>query len=196
METSTRDKIIIAAKELFTERGYNATKSRDIANLAGINLALLNYHFKSKENLYKIIVYDSFVQILGNLEPILSDEKISLIEKIEILAKQYTALLIDNENLPFFVLRELQKNADIFKDIMQSMRLKTENVFTKQLLELGSEQTAIDIIFNTISLVIMPFITKQLFISSGLISEDEFVPYMKQRQEKIPYWIMQMVAND
>ncbi|MDD3739289.1 MAG: TetR family transcriptional regulator [Lentimicrobiaceae bacterium] len=196
METSTRDKIIIAAKELFTERGYNATKSRDIANLAGINLALLNYHFKSKENLYKIIVYDSFVQILGNLEPILSDEKISLIEKIEILAKQYTALLIENENLPFFVLRELQKNADIFKDIMQSMRLKTENVFTKQLLELGSEQTAIDIIFNTISLVIMPFITKQLFISSGLISEDEFVPYMKQRQEKIPYWIMQMVAND
>lgn len=196
METSTRDKIIIAAKELFTERGYNATKSRDIANLAGINLALLNYHFKSKENLYKIIVYDSFVQILGNLEPILSDEKISLIEKIEILAKQYTALLIDNENLPFFVLRELQQNADIFKDIMQSMRLKTENVFTKQLLELGSKQTALDIIMNTISLVIMPFIAKQLFINSGLITEDEFVPYMKQRQEKIPIWIMQMVAND
>ncbi|MGB4655593.1 MAG: TetR/AcrR family transcriptional regulator [Bacteroidales bacterium] len=196
METSTRDKIIIAAKELFTERGYNATKSRDIADLAGINLALLNYHFRSKENLYNIIVHENFVEILGNLEPVLSDEKISLIEKIEILAKQYTALLIDNENLPFFVLRELQQNADIFKDIMQSMRLKTENVFTKQLLELGSKQTALDIIMNTISLVIMPFIAKQLFINSGLITEDEFVPYMKQRQEKIPIWIMQMVAND
>ena len=55
-ELSTEEKIIAAARKLFTQKGFSATKTRDIAEEAGINLALLNYYFRSKQNLFQIII--------------------------------------------------------------------------------------------------------------------------------------------
>ena len=49
VDISTEDKIKQAALKLFTKKGYAATRTRDISEAAGINLALLNYYFRSKE---------------------------------------------------------------------------------------------------------------------------------------------------
>ena len=49
-------KIKQAARKLFTEKGFDAVKTRDIAAEAGINLALLNYYFRSKEKLFEIVM--------------------------------------------------------------------------------------------------------------------------------------------
>ena len=53
---STEEKFKEAARIVFTKKGYAATKTRDIAEQAGLNLALLNYYFRSKEKLFEIIV--------------------------------------------------------------------------------------------------------------------------------------------
>ena len=55
-DDSTESKLREAARKLFTRDGYAAVKTRDIAKEAGLNLALLNYYFRSKEKLYEIIV--------------------------------------------------------------------------------------------------------------------------------------------
>lgn len=55
--TSTRDRILDAAEELFVEMGYAATSLRAIAQLADVNLAATNYHFGSKEGLLAAIVH-------------------------------------------------------------------------------------------------------------------------------------------
>ena len=47
----TREKILEAAKELFEEKGFDFTSVRDIAQKADVNIALINYHFGSKESL-------------------------------------------------------------------------------------------------------------------------------------------------
>ena len=49
VDLSTEEKIKEAAKKVFLKKGYAATRTRDIAEEAGINLALLNYYFRSKE---------------------------------------------------------------------------------------------------------------------------------------------------
>ena len=49
-ELSTEEKILISASKVFTEKGFSGTRTRDIAEEAGINLALLNYYFRSKKN--------------------------------------------------------------------------------------------------------------------------------------------------
>ena len=43
VDASTEEKIKIAARAVFQKKGYAATRTRDIAQEAGINLALLNY---------------------------------------------------------------------------------------------------------------------------------------------------------
>jgi len=49
----TRRLLIDAATSLFAERGFRSTPIRDIARMAGANVASINYHFGSKENLYR-----------------------------------------------------------------------------------------------------------------------------------------------
>jgi len=43
MELSTEEKIRVASRTVFHNKGYSAIKTKDIAQEAGINLALLNY---------------------------------------------------------------------------------------------------------------------------------------------------------
>lgn len=48
----TKQKILNVAKELFAKGGFSATSMREIAQQADVNLAAINYHFKTKEFLY------------------------------------------------------------------------------------------------------------------------------------------------
>lgn len=53
MADSTREKILKAAERLFGEKGFASTTLRDVTDAAGVNLAAVNYHFGSKEALFK-----------------------------------------------------------------------------------------------------------------------------------------------
>lgn len=48
----TRERLLDAAERLFAQRGLSGTSVREITDAAGANLAAVNYHFRSKENLY------------------------------------------------------------------------------------------------------------------------------------------------
>jgi AcrR family transcriptional regulator len=48
----TRRALLDAATRLFAQRGYDGTSVRDIAEAAGVNLAMVSYHFSGKEGLY------------------------------------------------------------------------------------------------------------------------------------------------
>jgi TetR/AcrR family transcriptional regulator, regulator of cefoperazone and chloramphenicol sensitivity len=53
---STRDRILKTATRLFAERGYEGTSIRTLAAKARVNQAAINYHFKSKDGLYREIL--------------------------------------------------------------------------------------------------------------------------------------------
>ena len=48
----TRERLLDTAEMLFAERGFEGTSVRQITDAAGANLGAVNYHFRSKENLY------------------------------------------------------------------------------------------------------------------------------------------------
>jgi AcrR family transcriptional regulator len=48
----TKIKILSAARELFAIKGFDGASVRDIARLAEVNIAAVNYHFSSKEKLF------------------------------------------------------------------------------------------------------------------------------------------------
>jgi AcrR family transcriptional regulator len=49
--TDKQIQIIDIAERLFAERGFDGTSVRDIADEAGINVAMISYYFGSKEKL-------------------------------------------------------------------------------------------------------------------------------------------------
>ena len=190
MELTTQEKIIKAARTVFTKKGYSATRTRDIAEESGLNLALINYHFQSKDNLFKIVILEKFEVLFGMISPILSDAEISLEEKIESLVSNYTKLLLDNENLPIFVLNELKSNEQIFEKVLQNARMLSQPIIEKQLKERGFKISTINFIMNIVSLTLFPFISKPLFVSSGLLQEEEFTNFVMDRKQHIPTWVM------
>ncbi len=54
--SDTKSKILDAAEELFMEHGFEATSLRLITTAAGVNLAAVNYHFGSKEELFQAVL--------------------------------------------------------------------------------------------------------------------------------------------
>ncbi len=50
--TATSERVLQAAYELFSAKGFHATTTQDICSLAQANIAAVNYYYGSKENLY------------------------------------------------------------------------------------------------------------------------------------------------
>ena len=189
-ELTTEEKIIDAARKLFTQNGFSATRTRDIAEEAGINLALLNYYFRSKQNLFQIIIEEKFDQLFGVIIPILSNSEISIEEKIETLVTNYTNLLLGNDDLPLFVLSEIKTNEFLIKRVKQNAEILSHPVIEKQLKERGFTTTGFNFIMNVMSLTLFPFMSKPLFVTSGIVKEKEFAHFIEQRKKDIPKWVM------
>src|SRR5579884_914902 len=56
----TRGAILAAAERVFAEEGLAGARTEEIATEAGVNKAMLYYHFESKESLYEAVVEDHF----------------------------------------------------------------------------------------------------------------------------------------
>lgn len=54
-KNSTKERILDAAETLFSEHGFAETSMRDITKVAEVNLASINYHFGSKEELINAV---------------------------------------------------------------------------------------------------------------------------------------------
>src|SRR5262252_5809342 len=72
---ATKDRILDAAEALFMEHGFEATSLRSITAAAGVNLAAVNYHFGSKEELFQAV-------LTRRLDP-MNQERIELLEALE-----------------------------------------------------------------------------------------------------------------
>ncbi len=54
--SATRQRILDGAETLFSRRGYHAVALADIAAEAGVRVALLHYHFGTKEELFAAVI--------------------------------------------------------------------------------------------------------------------------------------------
>lgn len=58
---NTKERLLDAARGLFAERGFHNATVRDIAARAHTNLASINYYFRSKDDLYREVMRNSFL---------------------------------------------------------------------------------------------------------------------------------------
>ncbi|MEU0411453.1 TetR family transcriptional regulator [Streptomyces griseorubiginosus] len=61
----TRDRILVAAREEFSERGYEKTSVRGIAKAAGVDSALVHHYFGTKEQVFEAAVEVAAAPALG-----------------------------------------------------------------------------------------------------------------------------------
>ncbi|MFD7998753.1 TetR/AcrR family transcriptional regulator [Streptomyces mirabilis] len=62
---ATRDRILDAAREEFSERGYEKTSVRGIAKAAGVDSALVHHYFGTKEQVFEAAIEVAFAPALA-----------------------------------------------------------------------------------------------------------------------------------
>lgn len=72
---ATKARILDAAEALFMEHGFEATSLRAITTAATVNLAAVNYHFGSKEELFQAV-------LTRRLDP-MNQSRIALLDRLE-----------------------------------------------------------------------------------------------------------------
>ena len=65
---ATREALLAAGTKLFAEHGYDGVPVAAIAEKAGVNKAMINYHFGGKRKLYLAIVNATFAEMVERVE--------------------------------------------------------------------------------------------------------------------------------
>jgi AcrR family transcriptional regulator len=192
-DISTEEKIREAARKVFTKKGYAATRTRDIAEEAGLNLALLNYYFRSKEKLFAEVMTEKVQQLFGVIAPIINDPSTQLNTKIVRLAESYIDMLSQHPDLPIFVLSELRNNPVQFTSKMQIGPLIKDSILIRQLIEKRPAINPLHFITNILGMAIFPFIAQPIFLSTAIMDARQFKVLMTERKTLIPVWVNGML---
>lgn len=193
-DISTEEKILISASKVFTEKGFSGTRTRDIAEEAGINLALLNYYFRSKEKLFEQVMKVKIVLLFGKIIPIITNEKTTLEEKIDLAIEKYFEILSKNPNLPLFILSEIQKKPSNITALIPVDKLFKNSVLMKQIEEKKPGLNPIHFIVNFLSMTAFPFIVKPILKNFNILNDEEFQQFVEERKTFVPVWI-KMILN-
>ena len=194
---STEQKIKLAAKEVFHTKGYAATRTRDIASVAGINLALLNYYFRSKERLFEEVMLESMGDFMQTMMQVFNQENTSLEEKIAGIVDAYHVLLNDRPDLPVFILSELRNGNDSV--VLKATGLKKiyeQSYFVKQYQQAVKngeyqDRPILWLIMNMMSLTIFPFMGIPLLKIIGNTDDQSIQMMLAERKEHIVKWVIQ-----
>lgn len=189
VDLSTEEKIKEAARKVFSSKGYAATRTRDIAEEAGINLALVNYYFRSKDKLFNEIMHEKVYQLFGTIIPVLVNPSLSLDTKISVVADSYIDLLIENPDLPLMVLSELKQNPDGFGLKVQLSPLDKNSSLVKQIHERNPNINPMQLILSMLGMIIFPFVARPVFTTLSGMTKEEYSALMKERKEYINKWV-------
>jgi TetR/AcrR family transcriptional regulator len=193
---ATEEKILNAAEQVFMKQGYDGSRMQAIADLAGINKAMLHYYFRSKDQLFERIFKEKFSSFFPTIEELLEVE-MSFTEKICLFAEKYIDFLIKNPYLPHFVLNSLHKNPEFAKNLP----LQLPKILLVSYLEDAEKgkcrmMNPVQLFMSVLGICVFPFLARPMFKSFLGAEDDEFMELMQQRKEEVKQQIRFLLKID
>lgn len=200
MSRTTKEKILEVAKNLFLKKGVAQTSVRDIAAKAKINIAALNYHFKSKESLFETIFERTLNENLPALRDIL-DSDLSLEEKIRRYIEAFFDMLQKNPQLPFFVLSVLNKDPKKIIRMNSFQSLDYTETFARQLREEAAKGSIRPVdpghfFINLLSLINFPFVVKEVVKERKVATEKDLLYFFNERKRIVTETLISSLQPD
>ncbi len=190
----TEQKIKVAAKILFQEKGFAATKTREIAEAADTNLALVNYYFRSKQKLFDEIMRETLQELMAGVFTILDNPNTNFDQKIQAMVDFYIDLFSVNKNLPSFIMNTVRDNPKEYLNQVPFTSKIAQSVFFHQFQErlvvLNKKPiNPMHFVINFIALTVFPFITLPIASQIADMDEDAYYQFINERRMLIPKWI-------
>jgi AcrR family transcriptional regulator len=123
--TDKKTEILLTAEELFAEKGFDGTSVRDIAQHAGVNLAMISYYFGSKEKLLEALLEYRSDYTFSTLEELNKDQSLNPWDKIDRLVDFYVEKFINNNKVYNIISVQSSKlSSPEIKELITKMKLR------------------------------------------------------------------------
>lgn len=199
-DRNTEQNIILAAQKIFQGKGFKEATMRDIAAEAQVNMAMLHYYFRSKENLFFLVLDEAFRLLVEKIVTVLTNDKLDIFEKIRTIVREYITFFFEKPYLPQFIMGEMIRNPEwIGKRILENMSfLIVFRTFSEQLekeYENGTIQhiSALSLLLNIISLCAFPAIVKPLVADDAKQECSFFDMLIENRKTEVADFIIKAI---
>ncbi len=199
-EKQTEEKILAAAQRVFVRRGIAGARTEEIAKEAGVNRALINYYFRSREKLAEAV----FARVATSLFPPLMKtlgSDLPLRKKLQEVIDLELTQLSANPFLPLYVLAELQYHPEKLKKLIAQIvpiHQLQEQVLSKLQNQLDEEAEAgrlipvlaKDLMVMLMSLLIFPFAASTMIETMIGLDERERQEMLARRRSDLADFIL------
>ncbi len=201
-KNNMEEQILLVAKELFMQFGYEGVSTTQVAKAVGCNQALVHYYYRTKQNLFKIICQQEIQKMLKILADI-PQEDISFENFIEKIIEAQIGFLKNNPDAPFFIIGELRHNSEVLKmmkelfsefgkEIVGKIRMFVQMKQSKgELNDVSVEDLLIDIV----SLDVMSFVGQVLFTQILEMDSQTQEAFLERRKTHIKKLILSNIKS-
>jgi len=194
---NTEHRILMAAEEVFLEKGFSASKTTEIARRAEVNHALVHYYFRSKENLFEMVFINKYKQVLVVFTEAVDGEK-AFLPRLEQMVSAQFDLFINSPKMPLFIVNEFLNNPQRLNFLKRRITLFPQEIHlrfdrqTKEAIEKGEIRPieTKELLFSTFSLLFSVFINRSfsqyIFNWDGL----DYPEFAKKRKAEIVDFVL------
>lgn len=192
--TDVKGRILDVARNLFIENGYNGTSIRDIAAASETNVAMVNYYYHSKYNLFEYIFEESLDVLIKRIFTII-DSELPFYQLIEIWIDSYYETLMSYPQIPIFILNEINQHPERLGERFNRHRpyemfKKIANRIEEEVQKGTIRETPpLDFLLNVLSLCIFPFMFGSLAVKVAGKSMEDYHKVLIEHKEYVKIFV-------
>lgn len=197
-EATTEQRILEAARKVFTRKGMAGARMQEVADEAGINKALLHYYFRSKQQLFEGVFKGSAQRQLGCVWKTL-EEADSLFPAIERFVSTYLERMLDEPLMPQFIISELNRDPNGLLEMIDRgqggrsrfLYLVEEALKRGEIIDIDPRE----LLVNMMALCAHPFIARPMLAHIHGMNDEAFRRMILKRRRTVPEFIIRSIRN-
>jgi len=195
------EEIIVAAEDEFFRKGYDGASTAVIAKSVGVTHAMVNYYFRSKENLFIKILDHHIHSIMTSLKPIMVTDG-DIIQVMTDVGLTLFDRMNENRKFPFLlqdIARTHPEFLERYKDTFNTVCRESMEQHSMRLghyIEEGriAPCTMSGIYDTVLTLATAPFLNLPVLSNVAHISDEKIDKYVQERREELKLLIQSRYA--
>ena len=201
-ETNTEQAILKAAEELFLEQGFEQTTTKQIAQRAGCNQALLHYYYRTKDNLF-VQIFEEKVKFIATHFLDINSTAQTLEERISQMVEAHFELFRKNPRLIPFLLKEVLSDPVRVAPILDKIKQYMVKIFGKidealhEEIEKGAARpvSTLNVILTLVSLDMAPFIIAPVLQRVLDLTDEQLDEQLDKRKQEVVEILLRQIRK-
>lgn len=201
-ETNTEQAILKAAEELFLEQGFEQTTTKQIAQRAGCNQALLHYYYRTKDNLF-VQIFEEKAKFIATHFLDLNLTAQTLEERISQMVELHFEFFRKNPRLVPFLLKEVLSDPVRVAPILDKIKQYMVKIFGKidealhEEIEKGAARpvSTLNVILTLVSLDMAPFIIAPVLQRVLDLTDEQLDEQLDKRKPEVVEILLRQIRK-